>query len=220
MEIVPLLVFFVVGAVAISWWGRQRRAQLANGLVAAASSVGLTMRSDPETDHWLADAPALRLLASGTAKRVLARGDLADGGEVLIYSRGSQAGSNRTYMYALFVERVTSPVASFSLVAKDLLDGRRRDPSITLTPLHGWDGLGDRTLWMHADPTRHANGPIPQQLLSQCSNELAAGTRSRVEFVGATLVHYVPVAPSFTPDEIQALVARGRSYSALLRAHE
>jgi len=177
------------------------------------------MRSDPDADGWLAATPPLRLLASGTAKRVLARGDLASGGEVLIYSKGSQAGSNRTDMYALFAEPVTSSVASFSLVPKDLLDTRRSNPTITLTPLPGWDALGDRTLWMHSDPTRHANGAIPQQLLSQCSNELVAGTRSRVEFVGGMLVHYVPVTPTFSPDEIQALVARGRSYSALLRAH-
>ncbi len=81
--------------------------------------------------------------------------------EVLIYSEGSQAGSNRTDMYALFAEPVASSVGSFSLVLKDLLDTRRSNPTLTLTP----------------------------------------------------------VTPTFAPDEIQALVARGRSYSALLRAH-
>lgn len=219
MEILPVLVFFVLGGLFIWWWGGRRRAQLASGLAAAAPSVGLTMRSEPDTDGWLAAAPPLRLLASGTAKRVLARGDLAGGGEVLIFSKGSQAGSNRTYMYAIFAESVTSSVTSFSLVAKDLLDTRRSDPSITLTPLPGWDALAERTLWMHTDPTRHANGPIPQHLLTQCGNELVAGSHSRVEFVGGTLVHYVPVTPTFAPEEIQALVARGRSYAALLRSH-
>lgn len=217
VEVVPILVIFVLGAIFVSWWGRRERAVVSGGLEAAAETLGLRLHSDPHSDEWLSAAPSFRFLASGLARQVLARAGVPGAGEVLLYRRSSQTSSHRVDHYAIYSERLQSPVASFSLVAKDLLDTRRRDQTITLTPLDGWTDLERRSLWMHTDATRAANGALPQALLMQLGGELAAGIGSRVEFVGGVLVHYVPVANDFSPEDIGALIDRGRRYSDLLR---